>query len=134
MRTDNISFNNIFSAPGYNPNTNKLTFAPNDSITIRYRWNLKTNDSTLIIRYSTFRADRTCLVFVSKAPYDEDLGYRRISDNEKFKINFRIKLFSKLGATVAPTLFYQNCFIAPHFGERQNCPELDLQNLCNYNP
>jgi len=130
VRTDQLTTGNLFAAKGYNYLNNRLSIDPGDSIVLRYRWNLKTDDSTSLIKQVKYTYDRDCLVSVCGG----DAGYRGISGRQPFRVNANITVFQRSGTVAMKTKEFSVCWIQPHCGELSACNLPNPENPCNVVP
>ncbi|MFA5833483.1 MAG: hypothetical protein WDA22_08400 [Bacteroidota bacterium] len=127
-RTDELTMDNLFHANGYNFATNKLSIDPNDSIILRYRWNLKTDDSTSLISQVKYVVDRDCQI---NANPQNDIGMRFVSARQQFQVSASFTIFQRGGVVSTSPQQFTSCWIAPHFGERSPCNQPNPFNPCS---
>lgn len=127
-RTDQLTFDNLFYASGYNFSSNRLSVDPNDSIVLRYRWNLKTDDSTNLIAQVKYSLDRDCGVSVNS---QDDPGFRAVSSKQQFRVTATFSIFQRGGTVITTPQEFTSCWIAPHFGERTPCNQPNPYNPCS---
>jgi hypothetical protein len=127
-RTDQLTIDNLFHANGYNFSTNRLSIDPNDSIILRYRWNLKTDDSTNLMSQVKYAVDRDCIV---NANSQNDPGFRFVSAKQQFRVTASFTIFQRGGTVVTSPQQFSSCWIAPHYGERSPCNQPNPFNPCS---
>ena len=127
-RTDVLTADNLFQASGYNFATNRLSIDPGDSIILRYRWDLKTDDSTNLMTQVKYSVDQDCLV---NANAQGDPGNRFVSAKQQFRVTASFSIFQRGGAVVTAPKQFSSCWIAPHFGERSPCNQPNPFDPCS---
>jgi len=127
-RTDVLTFDNLFYAKKYNFASNRIIVDPNDSIILRYRWNLKTDDSTNIMSQAKYSIDRDCTV---RANPQNDVGFRAISAKQQFRISATFSIFQRGGVIITAPDEFSSCWIAPHYGELSPCNQPNPLNPCS---
>ncbi len=129
IRTDELTFDNLFYAKNFNFTSNNIIIDPNDSIIIRYRWNLKTDDSTSLIDQVKYLADKNCSVTLTPGGFP---GNRRISVKQQFQVSAKFIIFQRGGTIVTLPSNFSSCWIAPHYGEPTTpCEPPNPYNPCN---
>ncbi len=129
-RTDKLTFDNLFIANKYDFVSNRLAIDPKDSIVLRYRWNMKTDDSTNIMTQVKYSVDRSCLVSVCGG----DVGYRSVSARQQFRVSATFGIFQRGGTVVTSPSDFFSCWIASHCGEISPCDQPNPSNPCNIAP
>lgn len=130
VRTDQLTMDNLFYAAGYNFENNRLSINPGDSIILRYRWDLKTDDSTSLLGQVKYSFDRSCVISVCGG----DIGYRGISTRQQFSISSTFTVFQRSGVITMKPFNFSACWIQPHCGERTPCDQPNPENPCNVLP
>ncbi|MBP6672303.1 MAG: hypothetical protein KA247_04110 [Bacteroidetes bacterium] len=127
-RTDVLTVDNLFQAAGYNFSTNRLSIDPGDSVILRYRWNLKTDDSTNLMSQVKYSVDKGCSV---NANPQGDPGYRFVSSKQPFLVTASFTIFQRGGIVVTSPQQFTSCWIAPHYGEQSPCNQPNPSNPCS---
>lgn len=127
-RTDVLTVDNLFQAEGYNFANNRLSIDPGDSIILRYRWNLKTDDSTNLMSQVKYTVDNSCTV---NANPQGDPGNRFVSAKQPFRVTASFTIFQRGGAVVTSPQQFSSCWIAPHYGELSPCNQPNPSNPCS---
>lgn len=127
-RTDVLTVDNLFQAAGYNFSNNRLSIDPGDSIILRYRWNLKTDDSTNLMSQVKYSVDNGCQV---SANPQGDPGNRFVSAKQPFRVMASFTIFQRGGIVVTTPQQFFSCWIAPHFGELSPCNQPNPSNPCS---
>ncbi len=125
-RTDVLTLDNLFYASKYDFSSNKIIIDAGDSIILRYRWNLKTDDSSNIMFHAKFSADRDCYV-----AYQDGVGPRGVSTKQQFRISARFSIFQRGGTIITSPDQFSSCWIAPHYGELSPCNQPNPLNPCS---
>ncbi len=128
VRTDQLTIDNLFHANGYSFSTNRLAIDPNDSIVLRYRWNLKTDDSTSLLWQVKYSTDHDCMV---NANAQNDPGFRYVSAKQQFRVTASFTIYQRGGVVVTSPQQFSSCWIAPHYGERSPCNQPNPFNPCS---
>ncbi|MFZ4621365.1 MAG: hypothetical protein ACOYNS_12465 [Bacteroidota bacterium] len=128
FRTDELTIGNLFQADGYNFVTNRLTIDPKDSIILRYRWDLKTDDSTNLLTQVKYSLDQDCTV---KANPQGDAGFRAVSAKQLFRVTAVFSIFQRGGTVITSPQQFSSCWISPHFGETSPCNQPNPLNPCS---
>ncbi len=127
-RTDVLTVDNLFQAAGYNFSTNRLSIDPGDSVILRYRWDLKTDDSTNLMSQVKYSVDNGCSV---NANPQGDPGNRFVSAKQPFRVTASFTIFQRGGVVVTSPQQFSSCWIAPHYGERSPCNQPNPSNPCS---
>ena len=127
-RTARIELLQLSHARKFDITTRRLTIDPGDSITLRYGWDFKTDDSTNLYNQFKYQLDRSCTVFINNS---QKLGYRRVSGREPFQISAQVKLFGRSAMSYSVPVLLTMCTVYPHFGEATDCPKVDPDNPCS---
>jgi hypothetical protein len=130
VRTDQLTMDNLFYAEGYNFSNNRLSIDPGDSIVLRYRWNLRTDDSTNLMGQVKYATDRGCPVFVCGG----DVGFRAVSNRQQFRLNAAFTVFQRSGVVTMKPADISACWIQPNCGELSPCDQPNPENPCNISP
>ena len=132
-RTVQLTRSNIFRAKNYDPVTRRLAIVPSDSIVLHYIWDLKTNDSTYILRYLQAYDDPTCLVNrVGGFPWN-----RRLTNRQSFNVTASIKIFDRLAVLAAREIDVSYCIKGADLGEANGqlglppCADLSKVSPCS---
>lgn len=126
-RNDVLTLDNLFYASKYDFSTNKIIIDARDSIILRYRWDLKTDDSSNIMLHAKVSADRNCYV----AYQDGAIGPRGVSTKQQFRISARFTIFQRGGTIITSPDQFSSCWIAPHYGELSPCNQPNPLNPCS---
>lgn len=129
-RTDQLTMDNLFAANGYNFVTNRLSIAPGDSIVLRYRWDLKTDDSTSLLAQVKYASDKGCLIYVCGG----DVGTRGVAVRQQFSVSSSFTIFQRSGVIQMPSVPFSSCWIQPNCGEVSPCDQPNPDNPCNISP
>ena len=128
LRTDELTFDNLFYAKNYNFGSNTIIIDPKDSIIVRYRWNLKTDDSTSLINHVKYLADNNCFVTLTPGGFP---GHRLISVKQQFKVSAKFSIFQRGGTILTLPANFSSCWIFPHYGESvTGCDPPNPYNPC----
>jgi hypothetical protein len=129
-RTDQLTMDNLFFAEGYNFANNRIAINSGDSIIVRYRWNLKTDDSTNLMGQVKYATDRNCMVYVCGG----DVGFRSVSSRQQFRVSSSFTVFQRSGVIEMKPVNFSACWIQPHCGEIGPCDQPNPENPCNVSP
>ncbi|MCK9408752.1 MAG: hypothetical protein M0R68_06415 [Bacteroidetes bacterium] len=127
FRTDQLTMDNLFYAPGYDFSSNRIAIDPGDSIILRYRWNLKTDDSTTLMGQVKYASDRTCPIHVCGG----DIGFRAVSSRQQFQLSSTFTVFQRSGVITMTPVNFSACWIQPNCGEVGPCNQPNPDNPCN---
>lgn len=117
-RTVSLKRDNIQFAKGFDRVRQRLTINPKDTISLYFLWDFKTDDGTYLYRYFATRLDYSCLV-----AYSGGIGYRRITEELKFKVSAKLQLTKRTGTIYFDDIVAEHCFMDPY-------RELDPRNPC----
>jgi hypothetical protein len=129
-RTDQLTMDNLFFANKYNFSNNRISIDPGDSIVLRYRWNLKTDDSTNLLGQVKYAYDKNTLVSVCGG----DVGFRGVSNRQPFTLTATFTVFQKSAVVTLKPVKFSACWIQPHCGERIPSDQPNPDNPCNVFP
>lgn|GEM_PF-5281923 len=128
FRTDVIDINDIVFARQFDFSSSRLTIDHGDSIIIRYRWDLRTDDSTFLMQQFKYNLDRDCYVFINTY---RDRGFRQISAKQQFSISAKISLFENGAAIIVPESIFTICFQSLNYGNVDQCQLINPDEPCN---
>lgn len=128
-RSIKLSSNNIFYARRFNRLSNRLTVDPNDSVVLSVVWNLKSNDSTYLLKYFPVVEDQKCNVSTSGS-----IGPRRITLPQHFSVKASMRLFDKLSVFYAQEISIKHCIMVGHNGEANFYPRPPCTDFTQFDP
>lgn len=128
VRIDELTLDNLFYAQNFDFTSNKLSIDPKDSIVLRYRWNMKTDDSTHLVTMGKYSLDRDCLVRVNSK---SDMGFRKISSQYGIEIAATLTIFARGGTTRIEPVQFPLCWIGLNYGEPNPCAQPNPVNPCS---